>query len=169
MTVIVIGYKRIQTWRMIMSKRIVSGIVTEGHRVASGMAGDDRFPQGTLALQLPRFAERGLDLSSHYAGTLNICIEPHVFRVGKPWKTLPEVKWSSVMPAENFSFFRCEIRTTGMQDFEQGLVYWPHPSTKPEFHQDSSVLEVLTSFIEQASYGSTVDLLLDHEEIEVSD
>jgi hypothetical protein len=150
-----------------MSKRIVSGIVKEGHRVASGMAGDDRFPEGTLALQIPRFAERGLDLSSHYRGTLNVCIAPNVFRIGKAWKTLPAVKWSPVMPAENFSFYRCEIRTSGMQTFEEGLVYWPHPSTKPEFEQDPSVLEILAPFIEEASYGSAVDLLFDPEEIEI--
>ena len=151
-----------------MSKRRVSGIVKKGYRVASGLAGDDRFPEGTLALQIPRFAERGLDLSSQHKGTLNVCIAPNVFRIGKAWKTLPDVKWSPVMPAENFSFYRCEIRPSGMESFEEGLVYWPHPSTKPEFQQDPSVLEILAPFIEEASYGSAVDLLFDPEEIEIS-
>ena len=150
-----------------MEKRIVKGVVKEGHRVASGMAEDDRFPEGTLALQMPRFAERGLDLSSYHRGTLNVSIAPHLFRVGKSWKSLPKVKWSLVMPAENFSFYRCDIRTSGMQAFEEGLVYWPHPSTKPEFQQDPSVLEILAPFIEEASYGSAVDLLFDPEEIEI--
>ncbi len=151
-----------------MEKRIVKGVVMEGHRVASGTAEDDRFPEGTLALQMPRFAERGLDLSPYHRGTLNVSIAPVLFQIGKSWKSLPNVKWSPVMPAENFSFYRCEIRLSGMESFEKSLVYWPHPSTKPEFQQDSSVLEILAPFIEEASYGSAVDLLLDPEEIEIS-
>ena len=72
------------------------------------------------------------------------------------------------MPAENFSFYQCEIRPSGMESFEKGLVYWPHPSTKPEFQQDRSVLEILAPFSKEASYGSAVDLLFDPEEIEIS-
>ena len=72
------------------------------------------------------------------------------------------------MPAENFSFYRCEIRPSGMKSFEEGLVYWPHPSTKPEFQQDPSVLEILAPFLAEAGYGSAVELLLDPEEIEIS-
>ena len=72
------------------------------------------------------------------------------------------------MPAENFSFYRCGIRPAGMKSFEEGLVYWPHPSTKPEFQQDPSVLEILAPFLAEAGYGSAVELLLDPEEIEIS-
>jgi len=151
-----------------MEKKIVKGVVKEGHRVASGMAGDDRFPEGTLALQMPRFAERGLDLSSYHRGTLNVSIAPHLFRIDKSWKSLPNVKWSPDMPAENFSFYRCEIRPSGIESFQKGLVYWPHPSTKPEFQQDPSVLEILAPFLAEAGYGSEVELLFDPEEIEIS-
>ena len=151
-----------------MEKGIFKGVVKEGHRVASGMAEDDRFTEGTLALQMPKFAERGLDLSSYHRGTLNVSIAPHQFRLGKSWKSLPDVKWSPDMPAENFSFYRCEIRMSKIGSFEKGLVYWPHPSTKPEFQQDPSVLEILAPFLAEAGYGSEVELLLDPEEIEIS-
>ena len=151
-----------------MSRRIVKGIVKEGHQVASGKAEDKRFPEGTLALQIPRFAERGLDLDPYHRGTLNVSIAPNEFRVSHAWRTLPEVKWSPAMPAENFSFYRCEICISGIGSFEKGLVYWPHPSTKPEFQQDPSILEILAPFIEEASYGSEVDLLLYPKEIEIT-
>tara|TARA_Y100000588_G_scaffold365275_1_gene429735 strand:- start:647 stop:1105 length:459 start_codon:yes stop_codon:yes gene_type:complete len=151
-----------------MPRKITKGIVNRGHQVASGTAEDERFPEGTLALQIPRFAERGIDLDAYYRGTLNVSIAPNAFRVSHAWRTLPQVKWSPVMPAENFSFYRCEIRISGVGSFEKGLVYWPHPSTKPEFEQDPSILEILAPFIEEANYGSEMDLLFDPDEIEIT-
>ena len=38
---------------------IISGQIVEGHGVASGRAGDPRFPEGTLALQWPIFEKNG--------------------------------------------------------------------------------------------------------------
>ena len=150
-----------------MSARIVTGIVKEGHRVASGLAEEPRFPEGTLALQIPCFAERGLDLAPYHRGTINVSIAPLTYRLGQALKTLPGVKWSPVMPAENFSFYRCGIRPTGAETFAEGLVYWPHPSTKPEFFQDPYTLEILAPFIADITYGSTVELHVDTAEIEV--
>ena len=150
-----------------MSARIVTGIVKEGHRVASGLANESRFPDGTLALQIPCFAVRGLDLAPYHRGTINVSIAPLTYIIGQAWKTLPDVKWSSVMPAENFSFYRCGIRPAGVKTFAEGLVYWPHPSTKPEFFQDPSILEILAPFLEGITYGSAVELHVTPAEIEV--
>jgi len=152
-----------------MSKYIVQGIVTEGHRVASGLAKEPRFPNGTLALQIPRFAERGLDLSGYHQGTLNVSIAPHSFCIGQAWKSFAGVKWSPVMPEENFSFYRCGIRPVDTEIFTDALVYWPHPSTKPEYFQSSSVLEILAPFIKGIGYGSEVELRFSPEEIEILD
>ena len=151
-----------------MSTRIVTGTVKEGHRVASGLAKEPRFPDGTLALQIPCFAERGLDLAPYHRGTINVSIAPLTYSIGQAWKTLPSVKWSPIMPAENFSFYRCGIRTTGADAFAEGLVYWPHPSTKPEFFQDPSTLEILAPFLEDIRCGSTVELQLNPKDIEVT-
>ena len=150
-----------------MTKRIVAGIVKEGHQVASGHACDERFPNGTLAMQIPAFAKTGVDLSPFHRGTLNVSIAPHSFKAAKAWKTLPNIRWSPVMPAENFSFYRCGIRPTGAETFAKGLVYWPHPSTKPEYFQDPSTLEILAPFIKGITYGSTVELELDTKEIKI--
>ena len=150
-----------------MKERIVSGVVREGHRVASGAADDPRFPAGTLALQTPCFARLGLDLSPYHRGTLNVSIAPFAFRLSRAWKTLPGVKWSPVMPPENFSFYRCGIKLADEDVFAAGLVYWPRPSTKPEFHQDPSVLEILAPFLPGARYGAQVELKLRKDEIAV--
>ena len=135
--------------------------------MASGMAGDDRFPKGTLALQVPKFAEEGLDLKPYYRGTINVSIAPLTFRAIKAWKLLPMIEWSPEMPAENFSFYKCGIRSIAKESFVEGLVYWPHPSTKPEFFQDPSILEILAPFIRGITYGSPVELKFDSREIEI--
>ena len=152
-----------------MTENIVPGIVKKGHRVASGFAKEPRFPDGTLALQIPRFAERGLDLSGYHRGTLNVSISPLSCRIGKAWKIFPKVKWSPVMPSENFSFFRCGIRPIGAEIFTSALIYWPHPSTKPEYFQDPSILEILAPFLQGIGYGSRVELCFSPEEIEILD
>ena len=51
------------------------GIVVRGHGAASGR-GSDRYPEGTLAAQIPIFAGLGLDLSDMYRGTLNVDVAP---------------------------------------------------------------------------------------------
>ena len=150
-----------------MEEQIVSGVVVEGHRVASGEANEPRFPNGTLALQIPCFARLGLDLANYRRGTLNVSIAPFTFRLGRPWKTLPGIRWSPVMPAENFSFYRCGIRLAGGETFASGLVYWPHPSTKPEYFQDPYVLEILAPDLPGARYGAQVELNLKENEIAV--
>lgn len=82
----------------------VKGIVTHGHGVASGKAGDRRFPNGTIAMQIPFFKALGLDLSPYHPGTLNIDVSPYAFKPGPEALLFERVKWHSEMPAETFSF-----------------------------------------------------------------
>ena len=60
---------------------MIPATIVQGHRVASGLNGNPRFPGGTLRMQLPFFAELGLDLSAFYPGTLNVSIAPLSYRV----------------------------------------------------------------------------------------
>lgn len=46
-----------------------------------------------------------------------------------------------------------------------GLVYYPHPETKPEHFQVPGTLEVLTEFIDGLSYGLTVELELNSTQV----
>lgn len=136
------------------------GIICEGHGVASGKNSDTRFSEGTIALQYPFFADRGLNLSSYFRGTINISFPSHLFVLGKPKYYFPNVKWCGDMPAENFSFFSCFLKLQGQQKINS-FVYWPHPSTKPSFQQDPSVLEFLAPWIKDINYGQKIEVFAD--------
>ena len=47
-----------------------------GYRVASGQAGDSRFPNGTIMMQSLYFSDRGLDISPYSSATINVNIAP---------------------------------------------------------------------------------------------
>ena len=134
----------------------VTGIVSRGHGVASGINGDPRFPGGTLAMQVSSFAERGLDLSDHHLATINLSIAPATYEIGTARWTFSDVKWHPVEPAESFSFFECCC------EGGSGWVYYPHPETKPAHHQPHDVLELLLKKkLPGVHYGSTLTVKTD--------
>lgn len=137
----------------------IAATVVPGHRVASGQNGDPRFPGGTLAMQRPHFRERGLDLAIYHPGTLNLCIAPFCYQVIRPRLTFRQLQWHPVEPAEDFSFFDCRIHFSGAE--YPGLIYYPHPETKPEHFQAADVLEVLAPTILGLVYGTTIHLCVD--------
>ena len=140
------------------SWQTVSARIVQGHQVASGRNGNPRFPGGTLRMQTPFFKALGLDLGVFHLGTLNVSIAPCCYRVGKARHTFREVKWHPVEPAEDFSFFDVRLLRPGAEAVS-GLIYFPHPDTKPEHFQKPDVLELLLPFVEGLSYGE--DLLLE--------
>ncbi|MFN2456184.1 MAG: hypothetical protein ABR577_18425 [Pyrinomonadaceae bacterium] len=144
----------------------VKGVVIKGHEVASGRASDARFPGGTIAMQKPFFRERGLDLDQYYSGTINISIAPYRYKIKKAKCTFRNVKWSQDVPPEDFSFFDCRIIHANGEAAD-GLLYYPHPETKPQHFQPAGVLEVLTSHIEGLRYGMELIIELDSEQLEV--
>ena len=91
---------------------------------------------------------------------MNLDISPYDFELLNPDYSFNSVKWSTDLPAENFSFFSCRLKKANAYSNSSynGFVYWPHPSTKPEFHQNLSVLEVVAPFIPNLSYGSMLEL-----------
>lgn len=130
-----------------------SARVVPGHRVASGQNGNPRFPGGTLRMQGPYFKALGLDLGAYHPGTLNVSIAPCRYRVVRPRHTFHQVKWHPTEPAEDFSFFDVRlILPDGIR--VSGLVYFPHPDTKPEHFQQPDVLEILLPFVEAVDYGA---------------
>ncbi|MEM8603806.1 MAG: hypothetical protein AAGF24_08225 [Cyanobacteria bacterium P01_H01_bin.121] len=130
----------------------VKGFVKAGHGVASGKAKQNRFPHGTIAMQKPFFQQLGLDLGDYFNGTINLAIAPYQYQVKQAKYTFRDVKWSANDPAEDFSFFDCRVITNSNQPLT-GLIYYPHPETKPEHLQPPDILEVLTPFIHGLSYG----------------
>ncbi|MGZ6346079.1 MAG: hypothetical protein ACXWNC_00715 [Anaerolineales bacterium] len=135
----------------------VSGIVVEGHRVASGPS--KVYPYGTLVRQKPYFNARGLDLDRFFTGTLNISIAPLRFEMVKPAYTFYQVVWTDLHPPEDFSFSPCTVLF--QKRSYDGFVYYPHPETKIRHFQDPSVIEVITAKIPMVNYGSALDLVLD--------
>ncbi len=119
----------------------VYGRVVAGHGVASGRAEDPRFPYGTLALQWPLFEAEGIPLDGLHRGTVNVSTGPITIEFTAPWWTV-EATWHPEVPTETFSFVPCQVRV-GNSPVMDGLVYRPHPETKPDHHQPDDVIEVL--------------------------
>ena len=131
------------------------GVIVQGHRVASGLNGNPRFPGGTLRMQLPFFAQLGLDLSVYHPGTLNVSIAPLSCRVIKARLTFRNLKWHPTEPAEDFSFFDVTVHRDGAAPVA-GLIYFPHPDTKPAHFQRAGVLELLLPWTEGFNYGAPI-------------
>jgi hypothetical protein len=138
-------------------KQIITVRVIEGHRVASGLNGNPRFPGGTLRMQVPHFAALGLDLSAFYLGTVNVSIAPLRYSVVKARHAFSNVKWHPTEPAEDFSFFDTRVMLLDEPSVE-GFIYFPHPDTKPEHFQQPDVLELLLPFVEGLCYGTELSL-----------
>ncbi|MBF2029725.1 MAG: hypothetical protein IGS48_23705 [Oscillatoriales cyanobacterium C42_A2020_001] len=145
----------------------VKGVVTKGHGVASGQAGDPRYPYGTLAMQKPVFAERGIFLEQYYLGTINISIHPYEYSIKQSKYTLRNVKWTSGELTEDFSFFDCNLLLKDGTKLD-GLIYYPHPETKPEHFQAPEVFEVITHYIDALKYGDPLILEVDSAQIEIN-
>ena len=140
----------------------IPGVIARGYGVASG--NDSlRFPGGTIRAQSPCFQAQGVDISPYYPGTLNVDIAPRRFTMIHPLYKLTNVSWWPGVPAETFSFSPCRIvLPVGPID---GLVYYPHPETKPEHHHPPTVIEILAPFIEGLKTGSTLEIALDPAEV----
>lgn len=145
----------------------VAGTVIAGHGVASGRKADQRFPEGTLAMQAPYFAEHGFDLSPFWLGTLNVDIAPARFEVGRAAFTFRAVKWHPSEAAEDFSFFECRVSVAGSDLTADGWIYYPHPDTKPEHEQPDSVLEVLTCKLSGVGMGTRLRLSVRESQIKI--
>ena len=137
--------------------QVITARLIQGHRVASGLNANPRFPGGTLLMQRPHFLALGLDIGTFHQGTLNVSIAPLSYRVVKPRLTFRNVQWHPVEPKEDFSFFDVRLLTPNRPP-AVGLIYYPHPETKPEHFQAPDVLELLLPFVEGLSYGMELSI-----------
>jgi hypothetical protein len=140
------------------------GVVVSGHGVASGAAADPRFPRGTIAMQAPLFRARGVDLAALIGaepvmGTINVDLTPAAPCVLAPEIELRAVKWSPAVPPENFWLFRAEIDYAHRT--HKALIYMPDPTTKPEHHQPSGVVEIIAPRLEELRVEKTVVITAD--------
>lgn len=142
--------------------------VVRGHRVASGQNGNPLFPGGTLRMQMPFFAAHGLDLGAYHGGTLNVSIAPLEYHVLVPRLTFRAVKWHPTEPAEDFSFFDVRLSRDDAPPVS-GLIYFPHPDTKPAHFQKPDVLELLLPFVEGLVCDSDIRLEVPAEQMRIGD
>jgi hypothetical protein len=144
----------------------VKGCVKKGYGVASGQAQNPRFPQGTIEMQKSFFHDRGLDLSAYFSGTINLSIVPCKYEIKQAKCTFKQVKWSPNDPAEDFSFFDCQIIIEPSKVIN-GLIYYPHPETKPEHFQSPDIIEILAPYIDELSYGDELILVVNSQQIKI--
>lgn len=142
---------------------LVKGKIIPGYGVASGKGGDVRFPEGTIALQLPYFKNLGLDLGHFFTGTLNISISPFKFKLTNPSFTFKNVKWTDKLAEETFSFSPCEL--VYLDKSYSCYIYYPHPETKPDHIQPDGMIEIIGPKINGLGYGSEVELRLNSGEV----
>jgi hypothetical protein len=144
---------------------MIPATIVQGHRVASGLNGNPKFPGGTVRMQMPFFAALGLDLTAFYPGTLNVSIAPLSYRVGTPRHTFRQLKWHPQDPAEDFLFFDVTVhREKGR--VVTGWIYFPHPNTKPTHFQKPDVLELLLPWIEGLRYGTSIQIEVPEEQMQ---
>ena len=143
----------------------LKGIIIKGHQVASGIAKDSPYPRGTIAMQTPFFQKLGLDISPFFSGTLNINIRPYRFRLKQPKYTFDNVKWNDCYASETFSFSPCQLEFNNT-DYA-GLIYYPHPETKPAHFQDNSTIEILAPHLNSIQYGQSIQLKINPQEIDI--
>ena len=172
------------------SLRWVRCRLVAGHGVASGRAATSPYPAGTIHLQAPFFAARGIDLAPFFAGTLNLEAARGHWRLRDPDARVEALEWTDRHPPETFSFWHCRLRVPAEaaaaidgggagSEVSSGeavcsdaggavgsaglaaIIYYPHPETKRAHHQAPSCLELLAPWIPGLHPGAELELGVD--------
>ncbi len=146
--------------------RQLRGVIKKGHQVASRRCLDPRFPEGTSQIQKPHFKKLGCDLDAYYRGTINLNIAPFRLRMIQGRFRFNNLRWSPDALPEDFSLADCRILTEDGKILN-GLLYYPHPETKPEHFQPPEVIEIITYHIEGITYGQKLLLEIDSRQVEI--
>lgn len=139
------------------------GICKQGYQLASGRGANNPFGDSTIKLQLPYFKERGFDLYEHIPnfvlGSVNVVLDNAQLKLKKADYTFEDLYWTDVVAPETFSFIHCTLEHNGSA--YKGLVYYPHPETKPAtnaHHYDR--IEVIAEPVIGLEYGDEVTVVL---------
>ena len=158
-------------------QKVYTGIVGRGFQFASGQAAgrpDFPYPMGTLKMQDKLFRKQKIDLKSLvpglFWGTINLEISRKLILKGGDhiaWN----VDWTAKMPKdkridpETFSFIHCCFvypagQPGGGSRYYPGLLYYPHPETKPKTNRHAfDALEVLTREVPNLVYGTPASVI----------
>jgi hypothetical protein len=97
---------------------------------------------------------------------INLSIAPHNYKIHQAKYTFPQVKWSPNDPAEDFSFFDCQI-SLDRDKVIDGLIYYPHPDTKPEHFQAPDILEIMLPFVSGLTANSQLMLAVNSQQMSI--
>lgn len=141
--------------------KVHSGVVTQGFQFASGEAvgraeKPSPFSKGTIELQHPYFLAKKLDLEALVPGlkraTINLELGRKLILNDADYSAT--IDWTKDEPTriepETFSFVHCCFvyplaGGDGKLGYYPGLLYYPHPETKPKTNTHAfDVLEILT-------------------------
>lgn len=156
-----------------------SGMIRPGYQFASGKAvgrkeNPSPFGKGTLKRQQPYLKAAGVDLKALvpglYWGTINLEIDRKLVLVRGDFPPA-HIDWTvglkgkGRIPAESFSFVRCcfvyaSSGDPGEPHYYPGLLYYPHPETKPGTNQHHyDVLEILACEVPNLAYGRPASVI----------
>jgi hypothetical protein len=132
-----------------------------GHRVASGLAGDARFPKGTIEPQLRFFRAAVSQFDIYFdgpvfPGTLNLAFDRCAIDIRQPEHFLPHIPWTDQFAPENFYLSPCVLVVANCR--HRGLLYIPDPVTKPDHAQPTNIVEVLSTHIPALQYDDQLTL-----------
>ncbi len=134
--------------------------LVKGYQVASGLANNPLFPNGTINAQRPYFEALGLSLAGIFPATLNVQFNCQKIELSHADFHFQNVKWHSLVPAEDFKFFTCQLLHENT--VYRALIYQPQTSTKTAHFQPKNQLEILAPFIKNISYGDTLHVKNSH-------
>ena len=143
----------------------LAGMIVRGHRVASGANPRSPYPQGTISLQIPHFAQRGLDLSAFHPATLNVSTSPFDVLFECPAHRFEDVRWTDLHGPETFELVHVELELADRVVRAWG--YRPTAETKADHPQPADVLEIIAPYLPEASILRELNVRLDPAEVRV--
>ncbi|HTU09773.1 MAG TPA: hypothetical protein VMG08_02650 [Allosphingosinicella sp.] len=159
-------------------QRILTGTITSGFQFASGEAvgraeNPSPFRAGTLRTQQPYLAALRIDLERLVPGlrwgTINLRLGEELV-LGRADHVAEALDWTREetgagrIPPETFSFVHCCFvyarGGAGGCAYHPGLIYYPHPETKPTTNAHRyDVLEILTTPVAGLKTGAEASLV----------
>ena len=136
----------------------VTGIVVQGHGVASGRSTTSPYKGGSLIRQLPHFDKYDIPLGDYFLGTINVDISPRSMELINWDYEAKQIAWTDLIPPEDFYFSHCQLFYN--DQLIDAMVYYPSPETKVENFHNPNIVEILAAKIDSIEPGVQLELLL---------
>lgn len=151
-----------------MTSVVVTGVVAEGYRIASGLnkkgirAPDGRILKDSFVRQRPFFEREIPELKNVWTGTINIDISPKICRMLRFDHEIT-CEWQRGV-TETFGVVSGSTLIVKGKKYP-GFIYYPFPSETKE--RRDHIIEILAPKIKRLSYGDKVTLTLPGDKITI--